>query len=153
MAEQTTTDQAQEREQVPTKPEPVKDETKKDDKEKVDFKGAEGAVDERDQSGKKFKVPYVHLTTEKKARTSDSDDPAKNWTAQDAQGVHENEDGEKVVKALTEVAAEPGQTFREDELPDRKVVEAAGIDYDQWVATLPVRATVKNEATRKGIPA
>lgn len=112
-----------------------------------------GAVVERNLDGDEYEVPYVALTGADLARTSDSDDPAKSWTAQHATGEREDEDGNTDPVALVNVAGTPGQTFRVRELPDRKIAEAAGIDYDQWVSGLPVRGDVPNEAPRKGIPA
>jgi hypothetical protein len=116
--------------------------------------GVVGAVYEVDIKGDEYEVPYILLTpADVAARTSDSDDPAKSWTAQHASGEREDEDGNTDPVALVEVAGTPGETFRVRELPDREVVEAAGINYDQWVAGLPVRADVPDEAPRKGIPA
>ena len=119
-----------------------------------DVEGAAGVVVERNLEGDEYEVPYVQLTAQDlKPRTSDSDDPAKDWTAQHASGEREDEDGNTDPVALVPVEGTPGETFRARELPDRAVVEAAGIDYDQWVAGLPVRADVPNEAPRRGIPA
>ena len=112
--------------------------------------GASGVVAERNAEGDEFDVPYAYVTAADLARTSDSDDPAKDWTAQHA--AEEREDQDHPV-ALVPVEGTPGQTFRVRELPNREVVEAAGINYEQWVAGLPVRADVPNEAPRKGIPA
>lgn len=112
-----------------------------------------GVVVERNLDGDEYEVPYALVTGADLARTSDSDDPAKSWTAQHATGEREDEDGNTDPVALVEVAGTPGQTFRVRELPDRKIVEASGINYDQFVAGLPVRADVPNEAPRKGIPA
>jgi hypothetical protein len=120
----------------------------------VDVKGGEseflpdGLVAERNAAGDEFDVPYVQLTSDHLPRTSDSDDPNKSWTAQDA-GEREDEDA----VALVAVRGTPGQTFRVRELPNKAVVEAAGINYEEWVAGLPVRADVEHEAARKGIPA
>jgi hypothetical protein len=116
--------------------------------------GVHGAVVERNLDGDEYEVPYTVLTAaDVKPRTSDSDDPAKDWTAQHASGEREDADGNTDPVALVPVEGTPGETFRLRELPDRAVVEAAGINYDQWVAGLPVRADVPNEAPRKGIPA
>jgi hypothetical protein len=112
-----------------------------------------GVVVERNLDGDEYEVPYALVTGADLARTSDSDDPAKSWTAQHATGEREDEDGNTDPVALVPVEGTPGQTFRVRELPDRDVAEAAGIDYDQWVSGLPVRADVPNEAPRKGIPA
>jgi hypothetical protein len=120
----------------------------------VDVKGGEselapdGLVTERNAVGDEFDVPYVQLTADHLPRTSDSDDPNKSWVSQQA---GEREDEEAV--ALVAPNATPGQTFRVRELPNRAVVEAAGINYEQFVAGLPVRADVEHEAPRKGIPA
>jgi hypothetical protein len=115
--------------------------------------GVTGAVVERNLDGDEYEVPYTLLTAaDLKPRTSDSDDPAKDWTAQHASGEREDADGNSDPVALVPVEGTPGQTFRVRELPDREVAEAAGIDYDQWVAGLPVRADVPNEAPRRGIP-
>jgi hypothetical protein len=118
-----------------------------------DLDGVVGAVVERNLEGDEYEVPYALLTAaDLKPRTSDSDDPATDWTAQHASGEREDEDGNSDPVALVPVEGTPGQTFRLRELPDRAVAEAAGIDYDQWVAGLPVRADVPNEAPRRGIP-
>jgi hypothetical protein len=125
-----------------------------DFEEDGDVVSVAGAVYERNLEGDEYETPYTVLAApDLKPRTSDSDDPAKSWTAQHASGEREDEDGNTDPVALVEVAGTPGETFRVRELPDRKVVEAAGIDYDQWVSGLPVRADVPNEAPRKGIPA
>lgn len=119
-----------------------------------EVEGALGVVSERDSEGDEYDVPFVYLTASDVARTSDSDDPAKDWTAQHAGGERQDEDGNDLgAVALTEVVQTPGQTFRVRELPNRDVAEAAGIDYGQWVAGLPVRADVPNEAPRRGTPA
>lgn len=116
--------------------------------------GAVGVVAERNLDGDEYDAPYTLLTASDLARTSDSDDPGKDWTAQHAGGEREDEDGNNLDPvALVPVEGTPGQTFRVRELPSREVVEAAGINYDQWVSGLPVRADVPNEAPRKGIPA
>lgn len=117
--------------------------------------GALGTVAERNNKGEEFDAPWTYLTPdpqEKQSllRTSDSDDPARSWNAQKAAG---SEDSDEAPEALVEVQGTPGQTFRVRELPNRAVVEAAGINYDAWVAGLPVRADVPDEAPRKGIPA
>lgn len=131
-----------------------------DDDEKFDaVEGEEvtapvGVVAERNAEGDEFDVPFVYLTAQDVARTSDSDDPAKDWTAQHAGGERQDEDGNDLDPvALTEVVGTPGQTFRVRELPNREVAEAAGINYEQWVAGLPVRADVPGEAPRRGTPA
>lgn len=130
-----------------------------DDEDYVDFEsdtleGATGVVAERNAEGDEFDVPYTYLTVGLLPRTSDSDDPAKDWTAQHAGGERQDEDGHDLEPvALVPVEGTPGQTFRARELPNREVAERAGIDYDQWVAGLPVRLDVPNEAPRKGIPA
>lgn len=113
--------------------------------------GALGTVAERTQQGEEYEVPWTYLTADYLPRTSDSDDLTKDWTAQHAGGEREGFEDEPV--ALVEVQGTPGQTFRDIELPNRAVVEAAGIDYDQWVTGLPVRADVPNETQRRGIPA
>jgi hypothetical protein len=118
--------------------------------------GVVGTVTEVDSEGAEYDAPYAFLTPElglTAPRTSDSDDPAKDWTAQHAGGEREDADGNSDPVALVPVQGTPGGTFRIRELPNREVVEAAGIDYDQWVAGLPVRADVPNEAARRGIPA
>lgn len=116
--------------------------------------GALGTVAERNNDGDEYDVPYVVVTADSFPRTADSDDPAKDWTAQHAGGERQDEDGNDLDPvALVPVQQTPGQTFRVRELPNREVAEAAGIDYDQWIAGLPVRADVPNEAPRKGIPA
>lgn len=116
---------------------------------------ANGAVFERNVDGEEYEVPYVTLTeADLRPRTSDSDDPGKSWTAQEASGERADEDGNTLDPvALVPVEGTPGETFRVRELPDRKVVEAAGINYDLWVAGLPVRSDVPHEAPRRGIPA
>lgn len=106
-----------------------------------------GTVAERDSKGREVDVPWVYLTADHLPRTSDSDDPAKSWTAQDASGARDE------VVALVEVAGTPGQTFRVSELPNREVAEAAGVDYNLFVSGLPVRPDVDDEAPRKGTPA
>lgn len=123
--------------------------------ESGNVEGALGTVPERDLEGNEVEAPYTLLTADNAlVRTSDSDDPAKDWTAQHAGGEREDEDGNSLDPvALTEVQGTPGQTFRARELPNREVAEAAGINYEQWVSTLPVRADVPNEAPRRGIPA
>lgn len=116
--------------------------------------GAVGTVAERDREGDEYDVPYTLLTAQVLPRTSDSDDPAKDWTAQHAGGERKDEDDNDLdAVALVPVQGTPGQTFRKRELPNRDVVEAAGIDYNQWVAGLPVRADVPDEAPRRGVPA
>lgn len=117
--------------------------------------GVVGTVVEADLEGNQYDVPYAILTPgDVKPRTSDSDDPAKDWTAQHAGGERQDEDGNDLDPvALVPVEGTPGQTFRVRELPNRGVAERAGIDYDQWVAGLPVRADVPNEAPRRGTPA
>jgi hypothetical protein len=117
--------------------------------------GVVGTVAERNAKGDEFDVPYLYVTAaDVKPRTSDSDDPAKDWTAQHAGGEREDEDGNALDPvALVPVEQTPGQTFRVRELPNRDVAKAAGIDYDQWISGLPVRADVEDEAPRKGIPA
>ena len=116
--------------------------------------GALGTVAERNLDGENFDVPWLYVTADVLPRTSDSDDETRSWTAQHAGGEREDEDGNSLDPvALVEVVGTPGQTFRVRELPNRKVAEAAGIDYDQWVAGLPVRADVPGEAPRRGIPA
>jgi hypothetical protein len=120
------------------------------------IEGADGTVAEKDRDGNEVDVPYVTLTSDHvgKARTSDSDDPAKDWTAQHAGGEREDENGNALDPvALVPVQGTPGQTFTLDELPNRDVVEESGLDYDQFVSGLPVRATVDREAPRRGIPA
>lgn len=116
---------------------------------------ATGAVIERNIEGDEYEVPYFALTgSDVSGRTSDADDPAKSWTAQEASGEREDEDGNTLDPvALVPVDGTPGQTFRVRELPNREVMEAAGVNFDQWVAGLPVRADVPNEAPRRGIPA
>jgi hypothetical protein len=137
---QTTKQAKEEQDALPTKPEARGETDAKADGSKV------GAV--RNAAGDEFDVPYVQLTSDHLPRTSDSDDPNKSWTAQDA-GEREDEDA----VALVAVRGTPGQTFRVRELPNKAVVEAAGINYEEWVAGLPVRADVEHEAARKGIPA
>ena len=133
------------------------DDTELDDwSEEADEDGVVGTVAEKDLEGNEYDVPYAYVTADAvgPARTSDSDDPAKDWTAQHALGLREDEDGNEVgAVALIDVEATPGQTFKVSELPNKDVAEAAGIDYAQWVSGLPVRADVENEAPRKGIPA
>jgi hypothetical protein len=129
------------------------DEDAEDFEDGGNLDGVTGAVVERNLDGDEYEVPYTLLTAaDLKPRTSDSDDPAKDWTAQHASGEREDADGNSDPVALVPVEGTPGQTFRVRELPDREVAEAAGIDYDQWVAGLPVRADVPNEAPRRGIP-
>lgn len=125
-----------------------------DDEDDEDALAPLGTVVERDVEGKEYDAPYAYLTSDSlpKARTSDSDDPGVSWTAQEVTEVREGEDGEKNPVALVDVQATPGQTFRYRELPNREVAEAAGINYDQWVAGLPVRADVPNEGLRQGLP-
>lgn len=109
------------------------------------IEGAEGTVVEANVDGDQFDVPYVHIPNADIApRTSDSDDPGKSWSAQE---------NDLSPATFDEGTHTPGQTFRVGELPDRKVAEAAGINYDQFVAGLPVRPNVPHEAPRKGIPA
>jgi hypothetical protein len=116
--------------------------------------GALGTVVETDRDGKQYDVPYVLVTSDHLPRTSDSDDAAKDWTAQHAGGEREDEDGNSLDPvALVPVEGTPGQTFRVGELPNREVAEKAGIDYDVWVSGLPVRPDVPREAPRRGIPA
>jgi hypothetical protein len=117
--------------------------------------GIVGTVVEADYEGNQYEVPYTLLTPGlTKPRTSDSDDPAKAWTAQEyAEKRTDGEDNDVDPVALVPVEGTPGQTFRVRELPNREVAEKAGIDYDQWVAGLPVRADVPNEAPRRGTPA
>lgn len=117
--------------------------------------GVVGSVAERNLKGDEFNVPYAYVTgADVQPRTSDSDDPARDWTAQHASGEREDEDGNTLdPEALVPVEQTPGQTFRVRELPNKDVAEAAGIDYAQWVSGLPVRADVEDEAPRKGIPA
>jgi hypothetical protein len=166
---QTTDQKAQAEADLPTKAEkqdeqPV-DKVAGDDKDvqkevrafdKGDkVEGATGTVVEANRSGEKFDVPYTTLTADNAlVRTSDSDDPAKNWTAQHASGEREDEDGKTLDPvALVPVEGAPGQTFRVSELPERDVAEKAGVDYEQFVAGLPVRPDVKDEGRRRGIPA
>ncbi len=120
------------------------------------IEGSSGSVFEKNLDGDEFEVPYVYLTAAdlEPVRTSDSDDPAKSWTAQEyAESRKDEDDNDLDPVALVPVEATPGQVFRVGELPDRKVAEAAGINYDQFVAGLPVRPDIPNEAPRKGIPA
>lgn len=129
-----------------------------DEYEDGKVEGAQGTVAERNLAGDEYDTPwaYVQPTAEglARVRTSDSDDPARSWDAQQAGGERKTEDDEEVGPvALVEVESTPGQTFRVSELPNRAVAEAAGINYDQWVAGLPVRADVPDEAPRRGIPA
>jgi hypothetical protein len=177
--QQTTDQAAAEKEQVPTSPEERgetdaegaasgnvlggvrdgdsgwdDDETGLEYVDNESVEGALGTVPEKSVNGDEYDVPYLLLTSDNLPRTSDSDDPAKDWTAQHAGGEREDEDGNNLDPvALVEVAGTPGQTFRVSELPNRDVVEAAGINYEQWVAGLPVRADAPDEAPRKGIPA
>jgi hypothetical protein len=120
-----------------------------------EVEGVVGSVAERGLDGEEYDAPYAYVTAaDVKPRTSDSDDPAKDWTAQHASGEREDEDGNSLDPvALVPVEQTPGQTFRVRELPNKDVAEAAGIDYAQWVSGLPVRADVPDEAPRKGIPA
>jgi hypothetical protein len=135
------------------------DDLDKDDRPEAEIKddkveGAVGTVVEHNRDGDQFDVPYTYLTPEYLPRTADSDDPAVDWTAQHATGERKDDDGNDLDPvALVPVQGIPGQTFEVSELPNREVAEAAGIDYDQWVAGLPVRATVKDAAPRRGIPA
>lgn len=117
--------------------------------------GAAGVVVERSVDGTEYEAPYTLLTgADVAGRTSDADDPARSWTSQEGTGERKDEDGKALDPvALVPVDGTPGQTFRVAELPDRKVVEAAGINYDQYVAGLPVRVDVPDEAPRRGIPA
>lgn len=133
----------------------VRGDTAVDDSGFADGKadGSLGTVVETNRSREAFDVPWSYLTAEDvgertSVRTSDSDDPARSWTSQEA---GEREDQEAV--ALTEVVGEPGQTFRVDELPNVEVMKAAGIDPGQWLAGVPVRANVPDEGHRRGIPA
>lgn len=125
----------------------------------VDDDGVEGAlgvVTERNLHGEEYDVPWLYITADhvERPRTSDSDDPAVSWTAQEAAEKREDEDGnEQDTVALVPVQATPGQTFRVRELPNREVAEKAGIDYDQWIAGLPIRADVPDEGPRQGVPA
>lgn len=124
--------------------------------EDATIEGSSGTVTEKNLDGDEFEVPYVYLTAAdlEPVRTSDSDDPAKSWTAQEYAEERTDEDGNtKDPVALVPVEATPGQVFRVGELPNRAVAEAAGINYDQFVAGLPVRPDIANEAPRKGIPA
>lgn len=123
--------------------------------EDEDF-GWDGSVAERNAGGDEFDVPYAYLTADHlpRPRTSDSDDPNKSWTAQEATGERKDHEGNALDPvALVEVHGTPGQTFRARELPNRKVAEAAGVDYNTFVSGLPVRPDVDDEAPRKGIPA
>ena len=116
--------------------------------------GGLGVVAERNVKGEERDVPWTYLTASNVARTSDSDDPQKSWTVQEAAEERKDEDGKTLDPvALTPVQATPGQTFRVSELPNVEVVKAAGIDHEQWFAGLPVRPDVEDEAPRKGIPA
>jgi hypothetical protein len=117
--------------------------------------GALGTVPERNAKGDEYDSPWVYLTADHAlVRTSDSDDPAKDWTAQHAGGERKDEDGNDLDPvALVAVQGVPGQTFRATELPNVDVMEEAGIDSQQWLAGLPVRADVPDEAPRRGIPA
>lgn len=94
--------------------------TAANDDKKADEKAEETKVEEA-----KVEEPKPKVKAEQKVRTSDSDDPDRDWTVQD--GVPEKG-----------ASPAPGATFKKKELPDRKVVEAAGIDYDVWVEGLPV---------------
>ena len=117
----------------------------------LDF--ATGTVVERNVHGEEFDVPWATVTVDRVARTSDSDDPTKAWTAQEASGERKDDDGNDLAPvALVEVQGTPGQTFRVRELPNRAVAEAAGIDWELWVAGLPVRADVPDEGLRQGLP-
>lgn len=155
-ADEKVVPQAEEKE-VPTSAEKVeKDEesaafdedaeySDKDFEDGGKIEGAEGTVVEDNVDGDQFDVPFVHLPNPDTApRTSDSDDPGKSWSAQE---------NDLSPATFDEGTHTPGQTFRVGELPDRKVAEAAGINYDQFVAGLPVRPNVPHEAPRKGIPA
>ncbi len=149
--QETTKQEAEKSADVPAAPveaedQPVEDEAVAETTFVDDFEGALGTTSEVDKDGVEYDAPYTYLTAQDLARTADWDDPARSWVSQ------ENTEREDPV-ALTEVHGAPGQTFRVRELPDRKVAEAAGIDYAQFVAGLPVRPDVPNEAPRKGIPA
>lgn len=153
-------------EDLPTSPEKKEDESLADQVEE-DFAetgvaesvdGALGVVTERDVHGDEYDVPWLYLTAAEveatPARTSDWDDNGRSWTAQEVNGERKDEDDNDLAPvALVEVEATPGQVFRVRELPNRKVAEAAGIDYAQWVTGLPVRPDVVDEQPRRGTPA
>lgn len=105
-----------------------------------------------------YDVPWTYLTPahfgeDLRVRTSDTDDPQRDWTAQTFAAEDDSDDEDAVAVALIPVEAEPGQTFRVDELPNVDVMRAAGIDPVQWLSGLPVRASVEDEGHRRGIPA
>lgn len=166
---QTTKEEQEHKDAVPATPEKqdngsvaerVAGNDKDAQKEVKDFEKGKvdapvGTTVEADRDGQKYDAPYTLLTPQNAvARTSDSDDPAKDWTAQHASGERKDEEGKTLdAVALTPVAGTPGQTFTVGELPEREVAEKAGVNYDQFVAGLPVRGTVKDEAPRRGTPA
>lgn len=110
------------------------------DKSVADVKASEDSNEPAYDLAEDGEVGWEPLVAEKRPRTSDEDDPGRSWTVQEA---HEERKDKGKRKAndpvvLAEPTPAPGQVFTEDELPDRKVVEASGIDYDNWVAGLPV---------------
>lgn len=143
--------------EVPTKAEQVENKDNGVETEAVtadQVEAGQGVVSEKDADGNEYEVPWAYLTVEdidaeSVARTSDWDDPARAWNAQEAFERDEDE----ATGAAPSVQAVPGQTFRVSELPDLDRLREAGIDPAQFLAGLPVRSDVPGEAPRRGTPA